>query len=133
MEPLEVVKQYEAQWSSPGDAGAMTACFAPGGTYNAPGADQLTGDAIGAFGQLFWDAFPECNLEIVTAFASGDQVAVQWEFHSGPMKGDLAGLPATGASAVARGMHLIVVEGDRLRSVEAVWDNQGFLAQLDVG
>lgn len=133
MDPIEVVRRYEEHWSATGDRAAMVACFAPGGTYTAPGADALTGEAIGQFAQMFVDAFPECRLEVDTIFASGNQVAAIWVFTTGPMKADLPGLPANGASAVVRGMHVIDVEGDKLRRVEAVWDNQAFLAQLGAG
>ena len=133
MDPIEVVRRYEDQWSSPGDPAAMVACFADGGTYTAPGADHLSGPAIGAFAGAFFEAFPEARLDVETIFAAGDNVAVVWVYTSGPMKGDLPGLPATGACAVARGMHVITVEAGRLRAVEAVWDNQAFLAQLGLG
>ena len=133
MDPIEVVQRYEEHWSAGGDRAAMVACFAPGGTYTAPGADALSGEAIGAFAQVFVDAFPECRLEVETIFASGDQVAATRVWNSGPMKGDLPGLPANGATAVVRGMHMIRVEGDKLRSVDAFWDNHALFAQLGAG
>lgn len=133
MDPIEVVERYEEFWSAPGDKAAMVACFVPGGTYTAPGADALAGEAIGEFAQAFMDAFPECRLAVETIFASGGRVAATWVWTSGPMKGDLPGLPANGACAVVRGMHMIEVEGDRLRHVEAVWDNHALFAQLGAG
>jgi steroid delta-isomerase-like uncharacterized protein len=133
MDPIEIVQRYEEHWSATGDRAAMVAWFAPGGTYTAPGADALTGEAIGRFAQVFVDAFPECRLEVDTIFAAGDQVAATWVWRSGPMKGDLPGLPANGASAVVRGIHVIRVEGDKLRTVEAIWDNHALFAQLGAG
>jgi predicted ester cyclase len=127
----EIVEQYEQTWKNKDSAG-MVACYAPGGTYNAPGADHLTGAAIGEFAEMFMTAFPDYVYTWKVVAASADAVAADWVFESGPMKGELMGIAPTGGSSVARGAHTIRLAGDKIASVEAYWDNQSFLTELGV-
>jgi uncharacterized protein (TIGR02246 family) len=125
-----IVERYEQTWAQR-DPGAMVACFAPGATYNAPGADHLGGTAIGEFADAFFAAFPDSTYEWTTALEGDNVAAVEWVF-SGTMTNPLMGIAPTGGRAAARGAHIIRLTGDRIAAVEAFWDNQGFFDQLGI-
>ncbi|MGQ0625618.1 MAG: ester cyclase [Sporichthyaceae bacterium] len=126
----EIVEQYERTWVGR-DPGAMATCFVPGGTYNAPGADNITGTAIGEFADAFFTAFPDSTYEWSTVVCGADTAAVQWVF-SGTMSGELVGIAPTGGRAAVRGAHIIRVADGKVASVESFWDNQDFFDQLGI-
>ena len=126
----EIVERYEQTWAGR-DPGAMITCFAPDGTYTAPGADHISGTAIGEFADVFFSAFPDSTYEWSTAICGDSVAAVEWVF-SGTMTEPLLGIEPTGGRASARGAHIIRLSGDRIAAVEAFWDNQGFYDQLGI-
>ncbi|MGQ0466089.1 MAG: ester cyclase [Sporichthyaceae bacterium] len=126
----DVVENFERSWAER-DPAAMVACFAPNGTYTAPGAPGLTGTAIGEFAALFFAAFPDCTYGWKVVAREGDVVAAQWTF-TGTMTGALLGIEPTGGRAGVRGAHVIRLAGGQLAAVEAYWDNQGFFEQLGI-
>jgi predicted ester cyclase len=130
MSANEIIDRYEQTWAER-DTTGMVACFAPGGTYNAPGADHLHGPAIGEFAAIFFTACPDSTYEWKTAAVDGDTVAVEWRF-SGTMTGPLMDIAPTGGRGSARGAHIIRLSGGKVASVEAFWDNQDFFAQLGI-
>jgi len=126
----EIVERFERSWAER-DPAAMVACFAPGATYNAPGVDHASGAGIAEFAEAFFTAFPDSRYEWTTVARDGEVAAVEWTF-SGTMTGPLLGIEPTGGTGSARGVHTIRLAGERLASVEAFWDNQGFFAQLGI-
>ena len=130
MSSNEIVERYEQCWVERDTAG-MVACFAPGGTYNAPGADHLHGAAIADFASVFFTACPDSTYEWEIVAVDGDVVAAKWRF-SGTMTGPLLDIAPTGGRASARGAHILRLVGNQLASVEAYWDNQDFFAQLGI-
>src|SRR5258708_7830118 len=128
MSVSEIVDRYERTWAER-DSHGMATCFASGGTYNAPGAANVSGHHIGEFAEGFCGALPDPRYEWATAVCGEQVAAVRWEF-SGTMTGSLMGIPPTGGKASARGAHIIRLSGDKLATVEAYWDNQSFFEQL---
>jgi|GEM_PF-2733705 len=126
----EIVDRFEQTWAGQ-DPRGMVACYAPGATYNAPGADHISGEAIGEFAGAFFTAFPDASYRWSVAAREGDVVAVEWVF-SGTMTDSLNGIPPTGGVTSVRGAHIIRLSGDKLASVEAFWDNQGFFEELGI-
>ena len=122
MEPAEVAQRYFEAWNGR-DPGAIVATFAEGGTYIDPAVPTpLTGDAIGAYAQGLWAAFPDLAFQIVSVAVNADGlVAAQW-LMTGTNTGSFNGLPPTGKSVSLPGADFVRVEGDRIRSVQGYFN-----------
>lgn len=122
MEPVQVAQRYFDAWNAR-DAGAIAATFAEGGTYIDPAVPApLTGDAIGAYAQGLWAAFPDLAFQIVSVAVNADGlVAAQW-LMTGTNTGSFNGLPPTGKSVSLPGADFVRVEGDRIRSVQGYFN-----------
>lgn len=132
MDPVDVVKRFE-QAIDDRDVAALLDAFHADGTYTGAGAaaTNLKGEEIGAFfGELF-SALPDARLDVSTIFGAGDMVAVEWVYR-GTMTGPVWGFSASGGSCSLRGSHIIRVEGDNIRSVQAYWDNHSLFEQLGI-
>lgn len=132
MNPVDVVKRME-QAIDDRDAAALVAAFHADGLYNGAGAaaSNLKGEEIGAFFGEIFGALPDSRFEVSTIFGSGDMVAVEWVYR-GTMTGPLWGFSPTGGSCALRGSHVARVEDDKIRSVQAYWDNHGLFEQLGI-
>ncbi|MGQ0844245.1 MAG: ester cyclase [Sporichthyaceae bacterium] len=126
----EIVERYEQCWVERNSAG-MAACFTPGGTYTAPGADRIGGAQIGEFAQAFFAAFPDSRYTWNTVAVQDGVAVVEWVF-AGTMTAPLLGIEPTGGVASAHGVHVVRLAADRIGSVAAYWDNQGLFEQLGV-
>jgi predicted ester cyclase len=126
--PIEVVKAYEATWDNP-DAAAMPGFFAEGGIYVPSGEAPLTGQAIADYAAGVFAAFPDTRMPITRIFADGNLVAVEWVYKA-TMTGDYGPYKATGKSFELTGAHIVEVQGDRIRSVLSRWDRLDMLIQL---
>ncbi len=75
---LHLAHAYFDAWNRR-DAAGIVATFAEDGTYNDPVAQELNGEAIGAYARRRWGAFPDLSFEIVDETLVNDaQIATQW-------------------------------------------------------
>lgn len=120
---LRVVQRYTDAWNRH-DSAAIAALFADGGTYNDPNTPgPLSGDAIGAYAQGLWAAFPDLSFEIgSTARDEAGLIVAEWRM-KGVNTGSLNGLPPTGIAIELPGADFIRVEGDTIRSVQGYFDS----------
>src|ERR1700688_501829 len=93
MEPVQIAQRYFEAWNRR-DPRAIVATFEKGGTYmDSAIPAPLTGDAIGAYAQGLWDAFPDLTFEIVkVAQGAEGLVAAEW-LMTGTNTGSFNGLP----------------------------------------
>ena len=128
MSALEVAHEYFAAWNAR-DAARIIATFTPDGVYQDPNG-EFRGNAIGAYAEGLWHAFPDLSFEIVSAAATGDGLVVgQWRMtgtHTGPFQG----LPPSGARISLPGADFIRVVGDRIASVTGYFDSRVIPEQL---
>ncbi|HEY8476984.1 MAG TPA: ester cyclase [Chloroflexota bacterium] len=116
-----VVQAYLGAWNRR-DADGIVQTFVEGGTYSDPLAQGLSGPAIAAYARGLWQAFPDLSFDLVGQTIVGDGVvAMQWRM-SGTNTGPFRGLPPSGRSIALHGADFIVVEGDKIRSVQGYFD-----------
>jgi steroid delta-isomerase-like uncharacterized protein len=122
MEPVQIAQQYFEAFNGR-DPGAIVATFAKGGTYVDPATPApLTGDAIGAYAQGLWNAFPDLAFGIISVSQGEDGlVAAEW-LMTGTNTGSFNGLPPTGKQVSLPGADFIRVEGDKIRSVQGYFN-----------
>jgi len=101
------------------------------GTYQNPGTGgPIAGEALRAYMNGLFSAFPDLSFEIVSAgLAAPDLVAAQWIMR-GTNTGSMMGLPPTGRSVELPGADFIRVPGEKVRSVEGYFDSRGVPDQL---
>jgi steroid delta-isomerase-like uncharacterized protein len=78
---------------------------------------------------MLYNAFPDLDLKIVDMVAEGDKVVVRFEA-PGTHQGDFAGIPATGKTAVWKGLVMYRVENGKIMEAWANWDDWGLIEQL---
>ena len=130
---MDVVDRYFAAWNEHAPA-SVEATFADGGTYTDPATGgPLSGPAIAAYVGGLCASFPDVSFDIVTRISAGTGVvAAQWIMRGtnfGPAPG---GMPPTGRSIELPGADFIVLDGDRIRSVQGYFDQRAFAEQLGV-
>jgi steroid delta-isomerase-like uncharacterized protein len=130
MQPVDVARHYFNAWNRH-DPTAILATFAEGGSYSDPTTGgALRGEAIAAYAGGLFAVFPDLSFEIVSAGATDPRtVAAQWVMR-GTQSGPMSGLPPSGRAIELPGSDFIVVEGDRIRSVQGYFDQKAFLEQL---
>lgn len=126
----EVVEQYERAWAERNGA-AMPALFTADGFYRGAGTEQIRGDGITEYANLYAVSFPDYDYKWTTVASGDDAVALEWVF-SGTMTGPMADIAPTGGSCSVRGAHLIRLSGSKIASVEAFWDNLDLFQQLGI-
>jgi steroid delta-isomerase-like uncharacterized protein len=128
---LQVLNEWAQALSARDAAGWAGLCsndtvhedVAMGVTNNGP-------DEVRAFGQAFFDAVPDFNVELRSSFGDDRSAVGEWEM-SGTQTGDLPGMPASGQPFRVRGATLITLDdaGQVSRWTE-YWDTAIWLRQL---
>ena len=120
---MDVAQRYFDAWNRR-DAAGIVDTFVEGGTYADPTTPGvLAGEAIGAYAQGLWDAFPDLSFELVSV-AQNDSglVAAEW-LMKGTNTGSMMGLPPTGLQISLPGADFLRVDGDKVRSVQGYFDS----------
>jgi steroid delta-isomerase-like uncharacterized protein len=76
-------------------------------------------------------AFPDCRIEVVDLFSSGDCVVIQARYR-GTQKNALESIPATGRQVDVTGITIARFAGDRISETITNWDALGLMQQLGV-
>lgn len=126
----DIVQQWAAAWSS-GDMKRVTNLFVDDCIYEDVtlgvvnrGKDQLT-----TFGEGFFAAAPDLQIELVSHFASSERAAAEWWF-KGTQTGEVLGLPASGRPFAFRGMSAFELRDGQIARCSDYWDLESFRTQL---
>lgn len=116
---------------SEGAFAALPECFAPGGTYRDPVSRVAqAAEALPALGARFAAAFSEARLDVELDAVRADLCLAQWALavtHTGPLG---AGIEATEARALLRGVTTFEGGADGLTRVESYFDVARFVEAL---
>jgi steroid delta-isomerase-like uncharacterized protein len=130
MEIIEVARRYLDAWNHH-DSAAITATFATGGTYSDPIVPQgLTGPAVAHYASGLFGAFPDLSFDVVSAAPAGEKTVAVQRLMRGTNTGPLQGNSPTARKVVLPGADFIVVEGNKVRSVQGYFDQKTFVEQL---
>ncbi|MFL5778222.1 MAG: ester cyclase [Chloroflexota bacterium] len=114
-----------------GNLGVVEELSAPGYVDHSPPPGTSGGaEGVGQFMQMFRAAFPDLHYTVEDSLADGDKV-IQRLKASGTMKGDFAGMPASGKSATWQEIHITRFGPDG-KALEhwGVVDQLGMMQQL---
>ena len=129
----ELIDGWQAAWSAQESAGFEEVC-ASGISYEDPLTEHLLQgiDALAAFAQRLWDAFPDARLERTGERLTGGT------FVAAPCKvlathrASLSGLPATNRFVVAHAIFYCELRADLLLRVRGFFDLYDVATQLGV-
>lgn len=127
--PPDIAKRYFDAWNAR-DAAAIVETFSVAGVYRDSMTDDISGDAIGAYAQRLWDAFPDLAFEIVNFSEAGPgRVVAEW-IMKGTNAGSFQGLPPTGRAISLPGVDVIEIGTDRIEVVKGYFDTRVVPEQL---
>ncbi len=130
IDPSEVVQRY-IQACNQHDSAAILAAFAEDGTYSDPSSGRLvTGEAIKQACDHFFAAFPDLFCELDEFIHAGDgKIALQLRVR-GTNTGSFRGKPPTGNTINLPVALFLVIEDDRIRTVQGYVDQHILATQL---
>ncbi|MBT8447193.1 MAG: SnoaL-like domain-containing protein [Gammaproteobacteria bacterium] len=129
MNSRQSAEAYFAAWNDH-DGDAITATFAPEGTYEDPTTGRIPGAGVAATAQQLWQAFPDLAFEVISEEEAGDgRIVAEW-LMTGTNSGPFQGLPPTGRSIALPGADFIDCGPDGINSVRGYFDSRGVPAQL---
>jgi steroid delta-isomerase-like uncharacterized protein len=130
MDPIALARRYFDAWNRR-DAGAVLASFAPDGHYQDPVTPgPLAGDALRAYVEGLWAAFPDLAFEIGPVHRVGEtEVHGRWTM-IGTQRGPFQGLPPSGRGVRLEGIDVIEAGAGGLRSVLGYFDSAALPRQL---
>lgn len=79
--------------------------------------------------ERYFAAFPDLHFTTEDAIIQGNRVAVIWSAQ-GTHRGRLMNIPATGRTAVIRGITVLTIEGNQAKQGIFMWDVAGLLRSL---
>ncbi len=131
MTASEIAQTYFDAWNDH-DASAVVGTFAEGGTYTDPvTGGPLRGDAIGAYADGLFGAFPDLRFEIVgEGSGNGERHVGEWIMrgrNTGPL---MPGMPPTEGEIALPGIDVIVTGDGGIESVTGYFDQKTFVEQL---
>ena len=116
------------------DLDKALAFFRPDATFVSPDAGELKGiEQIKAYHQIFFDAFPDAYVDVLTSYEDGHVTFDEWIFrgtHTGPLplpNGET--LPPTGRRIAVRGSDVGVHDGDGVVVSQHMYFDQMQLAR----
>ena len=131
MNAMNQAEAYFDAWNAH-DTDAITATFAPGGSYSDPNVpDGVAGPHLAGYAGAIFAAFSDLEFEIVKQFESQDGVIIAEWLMKGTHDGELRGLPPTGRKIAVPGIDVIEADTDGIRSVRGYFSNGTMMEQLD--
>ena len=126
---LSIAQKYFDAWNCHEMQGIVDN-FREGGIYTDPFAQALPGEAVAAYAEGLWKAFPDLSFERMgMRFVGNGSVATQWMM-KGTNSGPFQGQPPSGRCINLPGADFIQIEGDKIRSAKVYFDTGEFLRQL---
>jgi steroid delta-isomerase-like uncharacterized protein len=130
-ENKRIVRRFPLEVFNEGKVDVVDEIQAPDMIEHQPPPPGLPGGIEGfkGFVQAYRQAFPDLHYEILTELEEGDKVATVVTV-TGTMKGDFAGMPASGKSATWTEIHVARLKDGKVVEHWGVIDQLGMLAQL---
>jgi steroid delta-isomerase-like uncharacterized protein len=130
MNAIDVVRRNFDSWNRH-DADAVVAAFVEGGFYITPSLHEpATGAALGDFVRAVFVWSSNFSLDLVSIGNTGEQVVLDWLAHGTNDGPSVDGTPATGKQYNIRGVSIVLVEGDKIRTELVYFDRLGLRYQL---
>ena len=127
--PLDIAKRYFDAWNVR-DAAAIVETFSAAGIYRDSTTGDISGDAIGAYAEHLWAAFPDLAFQIVSLAEAGPgRVVAEW-LMTGTNSGSFQGLPPTGRVISLPGIDIIETGTERIDAVKGYFDTRVVPEQL---
>jgi len=129
-DPNTIVKQWAAAWST-GDIKKVVDLFVDDCIYEdvTLGVVNHGKKELATFGEGFFAAAPDLQIEVVSEACSEARAAAEWWFR-GTQSGEVLGMPATGKQFAFRGMSAFELKGDKISRCSDYWDLETFKRQL---
>jgi ketosteroid isomerase-like protein len=110
----EIAKKWNDAWNG-GDAGALVAFFADGGTYYEPSmaGPVAAAEGIKSSAETTWRDWPGATFEAVTVIVGGDKVAVEWRSSA---------THRIGTDVNLEGVDILEFDGDKIKSCRVYYD-----------
>jgi steroid delta-isomerase-like uncharacterized protein len=92
-------------------------------------------DGARQFAEMWATAFPDGEVAIERAAASGDQVTVEYTgrgTHTGALRSPGGDIPATGRSVTLQLCDVFTIESGRVKSMRSYFDSMSLLTQIGV-
>jgi steroid delta-isomerase-like uncharacterized protein len=129
MDAQTVSSAYFNAWNEH-DGQAIDDTFAPTGVYFDPTVGEISGKKLGAHAQTLWSAFPDLKFALAScAVITQNKCVAEWVM-SGTNTGSLHGLPPTGKAVTLKGVDIIEVGEDGIKSVAGYFDSKVVPTQL---
>jgi predicted ester cyclase len=131
MKATEVARLYHNTWNGR-DAGALVGCFTKDGTFCNPDTyPGVSGEALATFVEGVWTAVPDFSIELLNAGEiEPGLVAHHWEARGTNTGPEPDGSKPSGRSFAFKGMSIIRVEEDKIRSDFAYFDRKALDKQV---
>ena len=130
---VDLVARYTAGWNAC-DPQAVGACFSPDAVNRdiAVRVPLQGREGITEVVAEFMDAFPDPSRAVARIVCEDDLICVEWHM-TGTHRGEVLGIPATGAQIEIDGCSIMRVGPDGLiAALTNYWDVAGLLHQLGV-
>lgn len=112
------------------DCDALRATFAMEGVYSDPSVAEVSGKKPETYAEHLWKAFPDLKFEISShAEINANKLVAEWVM-TGTNTGSLNGLPPTGKTVLLKGVDMIEVSDDGIKSVVGYFDSKVVPMQL---
>ena len=129
MQLKDLSSAYFNAWNAH-DCAALSATFAADGLYSDPAVGEVSGKNPEIFAKHLWQAFPDLKFEVASyAEISTTKLVAEWVM-TGTNTGSLNGLPPTDKTVRLKGVDIIVVADDGIKSVTGYFDSKEVPKQL---
>jgi len=112
------------------DSAALSATFATDGIYSDPSVGEASGKNPETYAEHVWNAFPDLKFELTSyAEISATKLLAEWVM-TGTNLGSLNNLPPSGKTILLKGVDIIEVAKDGIKSVTGYFDSKVVPMQL---
>lgn len=133
-DPIEVWRRLDEARQRQ-DLSAAVGFFAEDAVLEFPGGPFKGREAIRSFFERQREAIPDAKPVVLTQAVSGQNVMTEFSqtgTHTGPVRSPGGEIPPTGKRVTIKGVHVVEVEGDLVKSMRFYVDTMSFLSQLGV-
>ena len=136
MQPEEnktVVRRFLEEIFTAGNLELVDELFAPDYVLHDPVLpDEVSGpEGMKRYVSMYRAAYPDTHFTIEDQIAEGDNVVTRWT-GQGTHRGELMGIPPTGARVTVTGIELDLIVDGKLRETHVIYDAMSMMQQLGV-